>query len=444
MSVILTDVAVRNAKARTTQYKLRAEHGLYILVQPSGAKAWRFDYRFAGRRRTFIIGPYPLISLSDARAARDEARKLLLAHIDPLEQRKLDRIEAELRRGVTFAVIADELIAKMEREGRAEATMTKTRWLIDFARPQLGGRPISEISAPEVLAVLRKIEDRGRYETARRLRSVVGSVFRYAIATGRASNDPTYALKGALISPPVQHYAAITTAEGAGELLRAIEGYVGHPATHAALRLAPHVFVRPGELRTAEWAEIDLQQAVWSIPAAKTKMRRPLKVPLTPQVAATFASMRKLTGDGRYVFPSLRSRDRPMSDNCLNGALRRLGYDNTEMTAHGFRAMACSLLNESGLWHADAIERQLGHCDGNDVRRAYARAEYWDERVRMMAWWSNRIDALRANSAAPIPTKAAPPVPLTQRPAPRLKKPLSMMRPNPVRKPPLLRRSNSS
>jgi len=443
VSVTLTDVAVRNAKARATRYKLSAEHGLYLLVQPSGAKAWRFDYRFAGRRRTLIIGPYPLISLSDARAMRDDARKLLLADIDPLEQRKLERIEAELKRGVTFAVIADELIAKMEREGRAEATMTKTRWLIDFARPQLGGRPISEISAPEVLAVLRKIEDRGRYETARRLRSVVGSVFRYAIATGRASNDPTYALKGALISPPVQHYAAITTAEGAGELLRAIEGYGGHPATHAALRLAPHVFVRPGELRTAEWAEIDLQQAVWSIPAAKTKMRRPLKVPLTPQVVAIFASMRRLTGDGRYVFPSLRGCDRPMSDNCLNGALRRLGYDNTEMTAHGFRAMACSLLNESGLWHADAIERQLGHCDGNDVRRAYARAEYWDERVRMMAWWSNRIDAFRANSAAAIATKAAPPLSLTQRPAPGLKKPLSMLRPNHLRKQPLLRRSNS-
>ncbi|MGQ0532573.1 MAG: tyrosine-type recombinase/integrase [Caulobacteraceae bacterium] len=394
----LTDVVVRNAKSGVAAYKLSDAHGLYLLVAKGGGKHWRFDYRFGGVRRTLSIGPYPLVSLSEAREARDQARKLLRSDIDPLEQKRLQQIEAELKRGTTFALIADELIAKMEREGRAEATLNKTRWLIDFARPQMGSRPVAEITAPEVLAVLRKIEDRGRYETARRLRSVIGSVFRYAIATGRAVVDPTYALKGALISPPVAHYAAITNAEAAGELLRAIEGYGGHPATHGALRLAPHVFVRPGELRTTEWAEIDFDAAVWSIPAAKTKMRRPLKVPMTRQAIAILRSMHELTGDGRYVFPSLRSRERPMSDNCLNGALRRLGYDNTEMTAHGFRAMACSLLNESGLWHSDAIERQLGHCDSNEVRRAYARAEYWEERVRMMTWWSNRIDLLRAST----------------------------------------------
>jgi len=398
---IVTDVVVRNAKPRGAAYKLSDAHGLYLLVSKSGGKSWRFDYRFADVRRTLSIGPYPLISLSEARDARDNARKLLRAGIDPLKQKRLEQIEVELKRGTTFALIADEFIAKMEREGRADATLTKTRWLIDFARPQLGARPVAEITAPEVLAVLRKIEDRGRYETARRLRSVIGSVFRYAIATGRASVDPTYALKGALISPPVAHYAAITDPEAVGELLRAVDGYGGHPATHGALRLAPHVFTRPGELRTAEWSEIDLDQAIWSIPAAKTKMRKPLKVPLTVQTIAIFAEMHKLTGDGRYVFPSLRTRERPMSDNCLNSALRRLGYDNTEMTAHGFRAMACSLLNESGRWHADAIERQLGHCDSNEVRRAYARAEYWDERVEMMAWWSDRLDQLRIASSRP-------------------------------------------
>lgn len=179
-------------------------------------------------------------------------------------------------------------------------------------------------------------------------------------------------------------------------MLRAIEGFEGQPGTHAALKLAPHVFVRPGELRTAEWSEIDLDKAVWGIPGAKTKMRRPLKVPLTPQSITILRSIQRLTGNGRYVFPSLRSMERPMSDNCLNAALRRLGYDNSEMTAHGFRAMACSLLNESGRWHADAIERQMGHCDSNEVRRAYARAEYWDERVRMMQWWSDHLDALKA------------------------------------------------
>lgn len=401
----LTDVVVRNAKSGNAAYKISDAHGLYLLVTTGGGKHWRFDYRFLGVRRTLSIGPYPLVSLADARDERDKARRLLRGDIDPVEQKKLERIEADLLRGTTFALIADEFIAKMEREKRAEATLTKTRWLIDFARPRLGARPIAEISAPEVLAVLRPIEDRGRYETARRLRSVIGAVFRFAIATGRASNDPTYALRGALIAPPVNHYAAITDPDAAGELLRAIEGYGGHPATHVALKLAPHVFVRPGELRSAEWAEIDLDRALWSIPAAKTKMRRPLKVPLTPQSIALFRSMERLSGEGRYVFPSLRSNERPMSDNCLNGALRRLGYDNTEMTAHGFRALACSLLNESGRWNPDAIERQLGHCDQDDVRRAYARAEFWDERVRMMAWWSDHLFALRASR--PKPTAGA-------------------------------------
>ncbi len=396
----LTDLAVRNAKPRSARYKLSDDHGLYLLVMKGGSKHWRFDYRFGDARRTLTIGPYPLFSLSEARDERDKARKLLRDGIDPARQQKLDKLAAQLTSSASFTHLADEVLAKMEREKRAEATLTKTRWLLDFARPQIGSRPVSEITAPEILAVLRKVEDRGRYETARRLRSVIGGVFRYAIATGRATVDPTYALRGALISPPVAHYATITDPDAVGELLRAIEGYDGQPATHAALKLAPHMFVRPGELRTAEWSEINLDTALWSIPGAKTKMRRPLKVPLTPQSITIFKSMQRLTGDGRYVFPSLRSKDRPMSDNCLNSALRRLGYDNTEMTAHGFRALACSLLNESGKWNADAIERQLGHCDSNEVRRAYARAEYWDERVRMMQWWSNHLDLLKSRGAA--------------------------------------------
>ena len=395
----LTDLAVRNAKPRGGRYKLSDDHGLYLLVMKGGGKHWRFDYRFSGVRRTLTIGPYPLFSLSEAREERDKARKLLRDSIDPAQRQKLDKLAAQLADSASFGNIADEVIAKMTRENRAEATLTKTRWLLDFARPHIGARPVSEITAPEILAVLRRVEDRGRYETARRLRSVIGGVFRYAIATGRATVDPTFALRGALISPPVAHYATITDPEQVGELLRAIEGFEGQPATHAALKLAPHLFVRPGELRTAEWSEISLDAALWSIPGAKTKMRRPLKVPLTPQSIAIFKSMQRLTGDGRYVFPSLRSNDRPMSDNCLNSALRRLGYDNTEMTAHGFRALACSLLNESGKWNADAIERQLGHCDSNEVRRAYARAEYWDERVRMMQWWSNHLDLLKTRGA---------------------------------------------
>jgi integrase len=392
----LTDRAVINAKPQPSRYKISDDYGLYLLVMPKGGKHWRFDYRFAGARRTLSIGPYPLFSLAEARDERDKARKCLRDGVDPGERRKQERAAEELSAAATFSVIADDVLKRMEKEQRAEATLTKTRWLLDFARPDLGNLPISEITAPQILAVLRKIEDRGRYETAKRLRSVIGSVFRYAIATGRATSDPTYALRGALISPPVTHFAAITDPDQVSELLRAIDGFEGQPATHAALKLAPHVFVRPGELRAAEWSEIDFAKAVWSIPGAKTKMRRPLKVPLTPQSMDILRSIQRLTGNGRYVFPSLRSMERPMSDNCLNAALRRLGYDNSEMTAHGFRAMACSLLNESGRWHADAIERQMGHCDSNEVRRAYARAEYWDERVRMMQWWSDHLDALKS------------------------------------------------
>lgn len=396
MPSFLTDLVVRNAKSRSAAYKLGDANGLYLLVSKAGGKHWRFDYRFNGARRTLTIGPYPLFSLAEARDKRDEARKLLRAGTNPADQQRETRRLAELSAASTFAVLANEILSRMEKERRAEATLTKTRWLLDFARPDLGNLPISEITAPQILAVLRKVEDRGRYETAKRLRSVIGSVFRYAIATGRATSDPTYALRGALISPPVTHFAAITDPDQVSELLRAIDGFEGQPATHAALKLAPHVFVRPGELRAAEWSEIDFDKAVWSIPGAKTKMRRPLKVPLTPQSMTILRSIQRLTGNGRYVFPSLRSMERPMSDNCLNAALRRLGYDNSEMTAHGFRAMACSLLNESGRWHADAIERQMGHCDSNEVRRAYARAEYWDERVRMMQWWSDHLDALKA------------------------------------------------
>ena len=396
----LTEVLVRQAKARSAgAYKLNDSNGLYLLVGKGGGKHWRFDYRFGGARRTLTIGPYPLYGLAQARDERDKARRLLREGADPAQLRRLEKLTAQLAQAASFASIADEVLTKMEREKRAKATLTKTRWLLDFATPLIGARPIAEVTAPEILFVLRKVEDRGRYETARRLRSVIGAVFRYAIATGRAVADPTYALRGALVSPSPAHHAALTDPDQVGELLRAIDGYDGQPVTHAALRLAPHLFVRPGELRTAEWSEIDLESARWNIPAPKTKMRRPLRVPLTPQTIALFKSMHRLTGDGRFVFPSLRSVDRPMSDNTLNGALRRLGYDNTEMTAHGFRAMACSILNESGKWHADAVERQLGHCDSNAVRRAYARAEYWDERVRMMHWWSDHLDMLRARLA---------------------------------------------
>jgi integrase len=268
---------------------------------------------------------------------------------------------------------------------------------LDFARPDLGERHIGEISAAEVLDVLRKVEARGRLESARRLRSTIGGVFRLAIATARADNDPTFALRGALTAPQVTHRAAIVEPKGFGALLRAVWGYEGQPATHAALKLAALLFPRPGELRTAEWSEFDLEadQPVWTIPAAKTKMRREHAVPLPVQAVAILRELHAITGRGRLAFPGIRTATRPISENTLNGALRRLGYAKEEMTSHGFRAVASTLLNESGKWSADAIERALAHQDEDAVRRAYARGRHWEERVRMMQWWADQCDAMR-------------------------------------------------
>ena len=263
---------------------------------------------------------------------------------------------------------------------------------MSFALPALGSRPISEITAREVLVVLKEVEARGIHETARKLRTAIGDVFRYAIATARAENDPTTALRGALVTPTVTPRAAIVAPKAFGGLLRAIKDYQGAPETSAALELLALTFVRPGELRAAEWGEFDLDAAVWEIPTGRMKMRKPHRVPLAPRALAILKELRKLTGQGRFLFPSVRSAARCMSENTLNAALRRMGFRNEDMTSHGFRASASSMLNESGLWNADAIERQLAHVDGDSVRRAYARAEFWDERVRMMAWWADRCE----------------------------------------------------
>ena len=397
----LSAVAVSNAKPSGKPYKLTDERGLYLLVTPRGSRYWRFNYRFDGKGRTLAFGVYPDVSLAEARTKREAARKILAAGEDPTARRKREEEAQRARAEETFGRIADEWLARLAAQGRSESTQSKLRWLVDFATPSLSDRPIAEITAPELLAVLRTIEARGRYETAGRLRSTFGTIFRYAIATGRAQRDVSSDLRGALITPKVTHRAAIIEPKAVGALLRAIEDHDGQPVVRHALRLSPHVFVRPGELRLAEWDEIDFEEAVWTIPAAKTKMRRAHKVPLSSQSLAILGELRKITGTGNLLFPSVRSATRAISDNTVNAALRRLGYDKTEMTAHGFRAMASTLLNESGKWHPDAIERQLAHVEGNDVRRAYTRGEHWGERVKMMQNWSDYLDALRAGSKLP-------------------------------------------
>jgi integrase len=390
---MLKDVAVRNAKPSAKPRKLSDGGGLHILIQPTGGKLWRLAYRFDGKQKTLALGIYPAVSLEEARKRRDEAKKLLAHFIDPLVQRKADK---QAGKDSSFRAVAEELIAKLEREGRAQATLSKKHWLLSFAYPAFGHRPVAEITAPELLALLREIEGRGVYETARRLRSTCGMVFRYAVATGRAERDPSMDLRGALTTPRVTHRPTIVDPTGIGALLRAIDGFDGQPTTRAALRLLAYVFVRPGELRHAEWEEFDLDAAVWSIPAEKMKMRRPHRVPLARQPLAILQELHAITGSGRWLFPSVRTFTRPISENTLNAALRRLGYGSEEMCTHGFRGMASTRLNEMGRWNPDAIERQLAHQEANAVRRAYTHsAEFWPERVQMMQAWADYLDGLK-------------------------------------------------
>jgi integrase len=403
-----SDTAFRSARPRQKPFKLSDGGGLYLLVQPNAAKFWRLAYRFDGKQKLLALGSYPVTSLADARAKRDAAKKLLAEGSDPSVERKAERNAARLSRKNTFGAVAEELMEKWKAEGDAPATLKKKKWLLDFLNAQLGDRPIAEIKAPELLDALRKIEKRGRYETATRARSTAGVVFRYAIATGRAERDPSADLRGALITPTVTHRATIVEPGQIGALLRAIDGFEGQPATRFALQLAPLLFVRPGELRMAEWTEFNIAEAEWRIPGSKMKMRRPHRVPLAPQSLAILRELREITGNSRYLFPSVRSWHRPMSDNTLNAALRRLGYDKTELTVHGLRSTASSLLNESGKWHADAIERQLAHQEQDEVRGAYTHAaEFWQERVRMMKWWADYLDNLRERGRMVIIKKRA-------------------------------------
>lgn len=389
---MLGDTRIRVTKPADRPFKLTDSGGLFVLINPNGSKLWRLAYRFGGKQKSLSIGSYPTVTLKEAREKREQAKRLLASGVDPSLQRRIEKQAATN----TFKGVAEELLAKLAKEGRAQITLTKKRWMLGFAYSALADRPIAKITAPELLAVLRKIERRGRYETAQRLRSTCGMVFRYAIATGRAERDPSGDLRGALIIPKVKHRAAIVDPVGIGTLLRAIDGYYGLPTTKAALRLAPLVFVRPGELRHAEWAEFDLDAAEWRIPAAKMKMRRPHRVPLSRRALEIIRDLQSTSRVGRFLFPSVRNMNRPMSENTLNAALRRLGYGIDEMTAHGFRAMAATRLNEMGGWNSDAIERQLAHQEQDEVRRAYTHAaEYWPERIKMMQAWADYLDQLR-------------------------------------------------
>lgn len=402
----LKDVTIKNAKPRDKAYKLADEKGLYLYIKPNGSKAWRLKYRFLGKEKTLSIGLYPDVGLSEARNARDNARKQLADKIDPGLAKQVSKRSAKEASENSFEVIALEWYTKFSTKWSPSHGERILRRLEKDIFPWLGKRPIAEITAPELLSVLRRMESRGAIETAHRASQNCGQVFRYAIATGRAERDPSHDLKGAIPPAKKKHHASIIKPSAIGELLRAIDGYQGHFITKCALRLAPLVFVRPGELRHAEWNEFNLATGEWRIPAEKMKMRVTHIVPLSTQAIAIIRELRALTGDGKYLFPSVRSSKRAMSENTVLAALRRLGYTSDEMTGHGFRSMASTLLNEQG-WNPDAIERQLAHGERNTVRAAYNYAEYLPERKKMMQQWADYLDSLRVNGTVISLTKRA-------------------------------------
>jgi integrase len=393
--VALTDFAIRAIKITGEKQKFSDSGGLQLWVSPQGTKTWRFAYRYLGKQKDMVLGQYPAVGLSDARKRRDEAKAQLANGIDPAQQKKLDKLTKAVSAATTFRAVAEEYLDKQRREGRSGTTIIKNRYLLEQAFSAIGERPIAEIKAAEVLAILKHLEKRGTLETAKRVRATIGAVIRYAIATARAESDPTTALSGAIIAPKVKHRAAILDPAELGALLRAVDRFDGQPTTVAALRLLPMVFTRPGELRMAEWREFDLANARWAIPAKRTKMRREHEVPLATQAVAILKELHALTGKGRLVFPGLRTVERPISENTLNASLRRMGYSNDTVTAHGFRATASTLLNQSGKFSPDAIERALAHQDPDAVRRAYNRGGYWTERVEMAQWWADYLDRLR-------------------------------------------------
>ncbi len=393
---MLTDTAVRQAKPKDKPYKLTDGGSLYLLVNPVG-KYWRMNYRFAGKQKTLAIGVYPATTLADARRKRDKARQLLAKYVDPAIVKANNKQTKQYAAENTFQAVALEWHAKTSTTWAASTAHNVKRYLEKDLFPWLGNHPIKDISAPDLLAVLRKIESRGAHEKAQRCREYAGRVFRYAIATGRAERDLSADLRGALTPVKVKHHASITDPQAIGGLLRSIKGFSGSYITKCALQLAPLVFVRPGELRHAEWTEIDFDKSEWRIAAQKMKMNETHIVPLALQTIEILKAIHPLTGSGKYIFPGIRSAARPMSENTINAALRRMGYEKDEMTGHGFRSMASTLLHENG-WPHEAIERQLAHAERNKVVAAYNYAEHLTKRREMMSWWADYLDELAAGA----------------------------------------------
>ncbi|KMS55212.1 integrase [Novosphingobium barchaimii LL02] len=392
----LTNATIKNAKPREKDWKLKDEKGLYVLITTKGSKLWRLKLRPNGVEKKLSFGAWPDVSLKEARELRDEARAAVQEGRDPSRERKKAKCDARREAAHTFGAVADEFLAKRRNDGLAETTLKKKVWLLDQLKSSIGNAPVADVSVPELLAAIRLVEKEGKRETARRLRSIAGEVFSYAIATGRAAANPAATLRGALLTPQVTHMPAVVEVDQAKALMRAIDDCTGYPSTLAALRISPHLFQRPGEIRQMKWDDLKLSEARWTPQIEDMKMRKRHEVPLSRQAIIIIREMAALR-NGPYVFPAFHTGRRPISENTVNGALRRIGYKG-KMTAHGFRSMASTLLNESSKWNPDAIEAALSHKVGNTIRATYNRGAYWNERVEMMQWWSDWLDELKAGA----------------------------------------------
>ena len=393
----LSDTSLRNLKPQTSPYKKFDSNGLFVQVMPNGSKLWRCNVTVLGKRKTVALGQYPDVPLADARKKRDDARQLAAKDLDPVKERREIREEAIASATNTFGAVAADFLAKLEKEGREAPTITKNTWLLTKVVGGLGKMPVKEIRPRDVLRVLKAVEDTGRVNTAIEARAAIGRVFRFAIASELCDTDPTYALRGALLTHTPDSHPALTDPKAVGGLVRSIKEYdAGHYTTKALLLAQMYCFTRPSETRTMMWSELDLDRKVWTVPAEKAKMRRLLDVPLTTQMLALIESMRPWTGHTDVVFGSIMSGKKFQSENTMNSTLRRMGFSKEEHTAHGFRSTASTILNESKLFRGEVIEAQLAHKDKDAVRAIYNRAEYWDERVPMMQWYADHLDSLGA------------------------------------------------
>ena len=401
----LTDVEIRAAKSGDKVRKLADGKGLQLWIMPNGGKYWRYEYRHLGKRKLLALGTYPDLTLEKARTKATDARRLVADDLDPSSIKKQKKAELRLAADNTFGKVAERLVAKKRKDGRAPVTIAKMEWMLGKLKTSLWPRPIGSIRTPEVMQALKREEDAGNLETARRMRTVIGEVFRFAMQHGIIDGDPSAATKGAIANPKPKHFAAVTDPQRVGGLLRQVDDYADRQIiTGSALQLMALLYPRPGELRQANWQEFDLEKGVWEIPADRMKLRHPHIKPLPRQAVAILKRLNEITGPQGFVFPALGRSTRPMSENTMNAALRRMGIAAEDHTSHGFRATASTLLNASNLFSIDAIEHSLAHQDRDAVRRAYARGDAMTERRKMAQWWADHLDLLRSGAGASVIT----------------------------------------